>query len=87
MSELQVIEATLERAARRRRWARALHGLWLGLLVGGAVWLAALCVYKLRPIPISSLLWAAGIALAVRSGVHHRRLAQIPMSETARWWT
>ncbi len=86
MSELQVIEATLERAARRRRWARALHGLWLGLLVGGAVWLTALCVYKLRPIPVSSLLWAAGIALGCPlGGFIIAGWRKSPLPETARW--
>jgi len=34
MSELQVIESALQRAARRQRWGRALRGLWHGCLVG-----------------------------------------------------
>jgi hypothetical protein len=34
MSELQVIESALQRAARRQRWARALRGLWHGCLIG-----------------------------------------------------
>jgi predicted nucleic acid-binding Zn-ribbon protein len=34
MSDFQVIESALQRAARRRRWARALRGMWHGLLVG-----------------------------------------------------
>src|ERR1041385_2750520 len=34
MSELQVIESALQRAARRQRSARALRGLWHGCLIG-----------------------------------------------------
>src|SRR5580765_7669886 len=37
MSELQVIESALQRAARRQRWARALRGLWHGCLIGAIV--------------------------------------------------
>ena len=38
MSELQIIESALQQAARRRRWARALRGLWRGPAGrGGAV--------------------------------------------------
>ena len=86
MSELQIIEATLERAARRRRWARALRGLWVGLLAGSAVWLVTLGVYKLWPIRLSSLLWAGGVALACPLGgilIGGWRKPALP--ETARW--
>src|ERR1043165_4519473 len=34
MSELQVIESALQKAARRQRWGRALRGLWHGCLIG-----------------------------------------------------
>src|SRR5438093_129891 len=37
MSELQIIESALQRAAKRGRWARALRGLWQGLLVGAVL--------------------------------------------------
>src|SRR5690348_2621116 len=47
MSELQIIESALERAARRRRWACALRGLWVGLLWGGTVYLIWLGAYRL----------------------------------------
>src|SRR5437773_1338244 len=86
MSELQIIEATLQRAARRRRWARALRGLWVGLLAGSAVWLVILGAYKLWPIPLSSLLWAGGVALAFPLGgilIGAWRKPALP--ETARW--
>ena len=64
MSELQVIESTLQRAARRRRLANALRGLWLGLLAGSLLWLVALGVYKLAPIPVATIWWTGAVALA-----------------------
>lgn len=63
MSELQLIETTLQRAARRRRLACALRGLWRGLLAGSLLWLVALGVYKLSPIPVAVLWWTGGAAL------------------------
>lgn len=59
MSELQIIESTLARAARRRRLARALRGLWTGLLGGGLFWLAVYGLYKLAPLS-ERLLYACG---------------------------
>ena len=86
MSELQIIEATLQRAARRRRWARALRGLWVGLLAGSAVWLVTLGVYKLWPIPLSSFLWAGGVALAgPLFGILIGGWRKPALAETARW--
>lgn len=64
MSELQVITVTLARAARRRRTDRALRGLWRGLLAGGLLWLLALVIFKLAPVPPSTLLWS-GLAAAL----------------------
>ncbi len=60
MSEIQVIESALQQAARRRRLACALRGLWHGLLVGGIVCLLLLGAYHLFPLP----LWAVGLAAA-----------------------
>ena len=51
MSELQIIEAALQQASRRRRWARALRGLWRGLLVGAVLLLVAIGVWHLLPVP------------------------------------
>ena len=86
MSELQIIEATLQRAARRRRWARALRGLWVGLLAGSAVWLVTLGSYKLWPIPLSSLWWAGGVALAgPLFGIFIGGWRKPALPETARW--
>lgn len=58
MSELQVIESALEQAAKRCRLARALRGLWVGLLVGGSVSLLLVSIYHLVPMP----LWAVAVA-------------------------
>src|SRR5436305_14593400 len=43
MSELQVIESALQRAARRQRWARALRGLWHGCLIGAILSFLLIC--------------------------------------------
>lgn len=86
MSELQVIETTLERAARRRRLGRALGGLWLGLLVGSSLWLVALVVYKLAPIPASTLFWSGLAALACPvAGSLAGGWRQPALADTARW--
>jgi hypothetical protein len=50
MSELQIIEVALERAAHRRRWQRAWRGFWRGLLTGVVVWLLALVSFKVFPL-------------------------------------
>lgn len=86
MSDLQTITETLERAARRRRTERALRGLWLGLLIGSVLWLTALVVFKLAPVPAATLLWSGLAALAcapigfLLGGWHKPGL-----TETARW--
>jgi hypothetical protein len=64
MSDLEAIEKVLVRAARRRRWERAWNGFWHGLFFGALVWLGALALYKLAPIPFSILI-GAGIAGAL----------------------
>src|SRR6266481_5398602 len=59
MSELQIIQSALERAARRRRWARALRGLWYGLLAGSLISLLTVGLYHLFPFPSWTVLAAA----------------------------
>ena len=66
MSELQVIESALAGAARRRRWARALRGLWIGLLVGAVVSLLLDGAYHLLPLPLWTRL---AVALAPLAGL------------------
>jgi hypothetical protein len=86
MSELQIIQETLERAARRRRWDRALRSLWRGLLLGALVWLGALTVFKLAPLPDATLLWAGLAALACPVGALIAGFWRKPsLAETARW--
>jgi hypothetical protein len=63
MSELQAIQKALAQAARRRRWARALRGLWLGLVVGALLSLLMAAAYHLLPLPLWTTLVAALIPL------------------------
>ncbi|HSU55793.1 MAG TPA: hypothetical protein VLT36_17185, partial [Candidatus Dormibacteraeota bacterium] len=60
MSELQVIESALQRAASRRRWARGLRGMWYGLLVGAILSLLIAGVYHVQALPLWVLI-AAGL--------------------------
>ena len=47
MSEIQLIQSTLERTARRRRWQRGWHTFWQGLFAGATVWLFVLATIYL----------------------------------------
>ncbi|HTA31094.1 MAG TPA: hypothetical protein VK731_11450, partial [Candidatus Cybelea sp.] len=86
MSDLQVIEKTLELAARRRRRERAFRGLWQGVFIGAMIWLLALVIYKLAPIPYWTLP-AAAVAgvLAVLTGLIVGGWHRNSIAETARW--
>ena len=86
MSELQVIQGVLVQTARRRRVARALRGLWLGLLVGALVWLVTLIFYKFLPLP-NWLLITAGLAVptAILLGAILGGWRSVSLPETARW--
>jgi hypothetical protein len=75
MSDFDAIQLVLVRAARRRRWERALNGLWQGLFIGTVVWLAALATYKLAPIPFT-IINGAGIFAGLCA-----------LAEFARGWT
>jgi len=86
MSDLQIIESTLGRAARRRRWDRAFRGLWQGMLVGAIIALAAVGAYKLFPIPVTAVYGAAvAAALAVLAGLIIGGWRRTPLAEIARW--
>ncbi|MDW8310864.1 MAG: hypothetical protein RMK20_15945, partial [Verrucomicrobiales bacterium] len=86
MDALQAIQSVLERTARRRRLARMLHGLWWGLLVGGVVWVVALVAYKLLPLPLAVLGWAAALAaLCPLAGALWGGWRRESLTETARW--
>src|SRR5581483_8837852 len=86
MSELQNIESTLERAARRRRRERAFRGLWQGVFVGALIWLLTLGAYKLLPVPSWVLIGAgaAGLAAAL-VGMIIGGWRKISLTDTARW--
>lgn len=64
MSELQLIQTTVQRAGRRRRLLRAWQAFWRGFLLGGVLWLLALGAYKLLPLPVTTLLYAGFAAAA-----------------------
>ncbi len=64
MSDLKTIQSVLEKAARRRRWAKAWNGLFRGLFLASALWLAAVAAFKLFPIPFAAL-GIAGMAAAL----------------------
>jgi hypothetical protein len=86
MNELASIQETLRRTAARRRWQRALNGLWLGLLAGAMLYLLALAVFKLTPIPdwIPATAAVTGGVIALTGLVWGgRRSTTLP--ETARW--
>ena len=85
MSDLQVIETVLERAARRRRWQNAWRGLWQGALIGVVVWLLALLAFKAFPLPESILLRAGLLAAAMALGGFALRWRPVTVTETARW--
>src|SRR6266568_2609739 len=86
MSELQIIESALERAARRRRSERALRGLWIGLLIGTVISLLMVSAYHLLPLPLWLPIAAALVpfpclaAGLIIGGWHKPALAQV-----ARW--
>jgi hypothetical protein len=61
MSEIQFIQSALERAARRRRFAQSLRGLWYGLLIGAIIALIVAGVYHVRPVPF---IWVMVTAFA-----------------------
>jgi hypothetical protein len=85
MSDLDAIQSVLVRAARRRRWERAWNGLWHGLAIGAAVWLAALAIFKLFPVPASVPNFAGAFAgLCVLAGFARGWFRQTSLRQTAR---
>jgi len=86
MSELQIIEAALQQAGRRRRWARALRGLWRGVLAGAVVSLLVIVAWHLLPLP----LWALTVAAVAPfpcalGGLILSGWRRTPLPEVARW--
>lgn len=86
MSELHTIESALQRASQRRRLDRALRGAWKGLLIASIVWLVALVVYKVAPVPFSAFVISGAVGLAcVLLGAVIGGWRKPTTSETARW--
>lgn len=86
MSEIQIIQGVLERTARRKRWQRGWKGFWLGLLAGSCLWLLALAIYKLLPVPAAVLAAGAVAALlAMMAGFAWGWWRRPDLFETARW--
>ncbi|HWH68015.1 MAG TPA: hypothetical protein VNT26_01410 [Candidatus Sulfotelmatobacter sp.] len=86
MSEFQIIESALAGAARRRRWARALRGLWQGLLVGSILSLLLVGAYHLLPLPLWTLLAAALVPFpCMLLGLLIGGWRNPPLPEVARW--
>ena len=86
MSEKQVIDAKIQAAASCRKIQHGWRCMWRGLLLGVCLWLAALVIFKLAPIPQVSLLWAGIIGLAFPVGALLLGLAKrFDAIDTARW--
>jgi hypothetical protein len=64
MSDLEAIQSVLVRAARRQRWEQAWNSMWQGLFLGASIWLLAIVIYKLAPVP-SAVPSAGGILAGV----------------------
>jgi len=86
MSEIQVIENAVTQTARRRRLQRAWAGFWLGLFAGACLWLTALALYKLAPLPEWILPAAGAVAIALWPiGFFIGLGRRTSLAETARW--
>jgi hypothetical protein len=86
MSELQIIESALQQAGRRRRWARALRGLWWGLLAGAVLSLVVIGAWHLLPLPFWTLTTAAlAPILCALGGMLIGGWHKTPLPEMARW--
>ena len=64
MSSLTAIRSAVARTAARRRWLRGWHGLWRGFLAGSCVYLAALALWKLLPLP-HEFVWVGAVIAVV----------------------
>lgn len=86
MSEYELIQNTLGRAARRRRLDRGLRGLFVGLLLGAVLAMLAMAVFKLAPIPRNILLGLGLVALLCPlAGFLIGFARKLSLAETARW--
>ena len=86
MSELQIIQATRARAARRRRVEPVLRRVFVGLFVGALFLLVALAAFKLAPVSPNIVGWS-GVApiLCPLVGFILGFWRKPSLAETARW--
>ncbi len=86
MSELQIIQSALEGAGRRRRWARALRGLWIGLLSGALLSLLLIGIYHVRDLPLWTLTLSVALPFCgMLIGLLVGGWRKPPIKQTARW--
>src|ERR1043166_1052327 len=91
MSELQTIQSALQGAARRRRWAQGLRGLWIGCLAGAIICLLLVGAYHLLPFFDRQLPpWVplAAAALPIPFGIAGLIIGgwrKVPLPQVARW--
>lgn len=85
MSDLETLRQILLRAGWRRRWERAWNGLWHGLFAGAILWLLAIVMYKLAPVPGAILAGAASLAgLCMAAGFIRGWMHKPTLQQTAR---
>ena len=86
MREKKIIDAKIVAASNRRKLQRGWQNMWLGLLIGVCFWLASLSVYKLAPVPQTTLFWAGVVGLALPlAGLLSGLAKRFASSDTARW--
>ena len=86
MNSLATIETAVARTASRRRWLRGWVGLWRGFVTGAAIYLVALALWKLLPVPyevvtVGGLLGLLALPVGFLAGFARRTSSQ----EAARW--
>jgi hypothetical protein len=86
MSDLQIIQSALERAANRHRWSRAFRGLWHGLLFGAIISLVLLAAHRIFPVPDWFMVATPLVPLpCMLAGLIMGGWRKPGPSETARW--
>jgi len=86
MNPLETIQSAAEQTARRQRWLRGWAGLWRGAFAGAALYLVALVVWKLLPVPQSVVAVAGGLALLLLpAGFLAGFWRRTTPAEAARW--
>jgi hypothetical protein len=86
MNQIRIVEAALEKTARRKRWQNGWKGFWKGLLAGSLIWVGVLVVFKLFPVPPLVLAIAGGAAcVAMATGFILGWRNEPSLLETARW--